>query len=202
MEEEELKKAIEHYRTLVQKEIEGEKSINGQLIGPHKLEKRQIDLEDMIRSNRHFFSKKVGKELDSSYVTTFRVGNLKKPAAMTEAGCGSDLVGGMEFGSSLVKNGHIKRLEDIVQFLANFKMGIFDIFEEENTKDGKKLDLRVYECIDCAGLPNVGKPVCYFETGMIIGIIRELTHKEISAEEIRCWTSGYSFCHFSVEIKD
>ena len=77
-----------------------------------------------------------------------------------------------------------------------------DIFKEENTESGKKLDFRVYECIDCEGLPNVGKPVCYFETGMIIGILKELTHKEVSAEEIRCWTSGYSFCQFNVEIKD
>ncbi|MDY9924521.1 V4R domain-containing protein [Methanobacterium sp.] len=83
-----------------------------------------------------------------------------------------------------------------------YKIGILDIFNEKEIEDGKKLDLRVYECIECSGLPNIEEPVCYFETGMIIGILRELTHKEVFAEEIRCWTSGYSFCHFNVEIKD
>lgn len=203
MNEKEFKKAIEHYRSLIRKEIGNEKVVNGKLIGPKKLEKKdKIDLEDIIHPDRPFLSKDASDDLDSIYVTTFRVGNLKKPDSLKKAGYGTDVVGGIEFGRNLVKNGLIKSVDDIAPFMAKYKIGILDFFKEEEVEGGKKLDLRVYECIDCAGLPNIGEPICYFETGMIIGLLSELTGKKVSAEEIRCWTSGYSCCQFDVEMKD
>ncbi len=203
MNEEEFKKAIQHYRSLIEKEIANEKVIDGKLVGPKQLKKdHNIDINDIIKPNRPFLSKEAPGDLDSLYVTTFRVGGLKKPEELTKSGYGTDVVGGIEFGSNLVKNGLIKGVDDIAPFLSKYKIGILDIFKEEDVEDGKKLDIRVYECIDCAGLPNIGEPVCYFETGMLIGVLTELTGKDVSAEEIRCWTSGYSCCQFDVEIKE
>ncbi|MBI4814208.1 MAG: hydrocarbon-binding protein, partial [Methanobacterium sp.] len=203
MNNKELKKAIDFYRSLVRKEITSEIIVGGKLIGPRTLTKKDhVDLKDIISPERPFLGKDASGDLDSLYVTTFRVGNLKKPISLAKTGYGTDVVAGIELGANLVKNGLIKSVDEIADFLAKYKIGILDIFNEKEIEDGKKLDLRVYECIECSGLPNIGEPVCYFETGMIIGILRELTHKEVSAEEIRCWTSGYSFCHFNVEIKD
>lgn len=203
MNDEELKKAIDFHRSLVQKEIASEKIVDGKHIGPRTLTKKDhVNLNDIINPERPFLGKEVAGDLDSVYVTTFRIGNLKKPVYLSKTSYGTDVVAGIEMGTTLVKNGFIKNVDEIAVFLANYKMGILDIFKEEEIENGKKLDLRVYECIECAGLPNIGEPVCYFETGMIIGILKELTHKKVSAEEIRCWTGGYSFCHFEVEIKD
>ncbi len=203
MNNEELKKAIDFYRSLVQKEIASEKIVGGKRLGPRTLiEKDHIDLKDIINPERPFLGKDVSDDLDSVYVTTFRVGNLKKPMSLAKVGYGTDVIAGIEMGVNLVKTGIIKNVDEISEFLANYKVGIFDIFKEEEIKNGKRLDIRVYECIECAGLPNIGEPICYFEAGMIIGILKELTHKEVFAEEIRCWTSGYSFCHFNIEIKD
>ncbi|WP_321422549.1 V4R domain-containing protein [uncultured Methanobacterium sp.] len=203
MNNEELKKAIDFYRSLVQKEIAIEKIVDGKRLGPRTLIKKDhLELNDIINPERSFLGKDVADDLDSVYVTTFRIGNLKKPISLAKTGYGTDIIAGIEMGVNLVKTGIIKNFDEISEFLVNYKIGIFDIFKEEEIKNGKRLDIRVYECIECAGLPNIGEPVCYFETGMIIGILRELTHKEVFAEEIRCWTSGYSFCHFDVEIKD
>ncbi|NYB51541.1 MAG: hydrocarbon-binding protein [Methanobacteriaceae archaeon] len=203
MNEEEIEKSIRYYRSLVEKEVENERTIDGKRVGPRKLVKKDhMDLEDIISPERPFLGKDANEDQDSLYVTTFRVGNLKKPISLARAGYGTDVVAGIELGTNLVKNGIIQSVEDIGQFLAKYKIGILDIFTEKETENGKKIDLRVYECIECAGLPNIGQPVCYFETGMIIGILMELTQKEVTAEEIRCWTSGYSFCQFDVEIKD
>jgi len=203
MNDEEMKKAIEHYRSLVEKELKQEQTIGGKRLGPRKfIEKLNIDLMDITRPKRPFLGKEATVDLDTLYVTTFRIGSSKNPISLTKAGYGTDIVGGIELGTNLVKNGLIKSVEDIAPFLAKYKIGILDIFKEEEIEEGKKLDLRVYECIECSGLPNIGEPVCYFETGMIIGILGELTGKKVSAEEIRCWTSGYSFCQFDVEIKE
>lgn len=203
MNKEELKRAIDHYRSLVLEETENEKIIDGKPVGPRELVKKDhVELTDIVNPERPFLGKEATEDLDSLYVTTFRVGNLKKPLSIAKAGYGTDIVAGMELGSNLVKNGLITSVDGIADFLVKYKIGILDIFNEEDIENGKKLDLRVYECIECSGLPNVGEPVCYFETGMIIGILTELTDKNVSAEEIRCWTSGYSFCQFDVKIKD
>jgi uncharacterized protein len=203
MNNEDLKKAIDFYRSLVQEEIASEKIVDGKRIGPRTLIKKDhLDLKDIINPERSFLGKDVTGDLDSVYVTTFRIGNLKKPISLAKSGYGTDIIAGIEMGANLVKTGIIKNFDEIPEFLANYKIGILDIFKEEEIRNGKRLDIRVYECIECAGLPNIGEPVCYFETGMIIGILGELTQKEVFAEEIRCWTSGYSFCHFDVEIKD
>ncbi|BDZ70998.1 V4R domain-containing protein [Methanobacterium petrolearium] len=203
MNDEEMKKAVEHYRLLIEEELEQEKTVNGQRMGPRKfVKKMNIDLTDIIHPKRPFLGKKATDELDTLYVTTFRIGSSKNPVSLTKAGYGTDMVGGIELGTNLVKSGLIKSVEDIVPFLAKYKIGILDIFKEEKIEDGKRLDLRVYECIECCGLPNIGKPTCYFETGMIIGLLGEFTDKKVFAEEVRCWTSGYSFCQFNVEIKE
>lgn len=203
MNDEEMKKAIEHYRLLVEEELKQEKTVGGKRVGPRKLiEKINIDLMDITRPKRPFLGKDATDDLDTMYVTTFRIGSSKNPVSLAKSGYGTDIVAGIELGTNLVKNRLIKSVEDIAPFLAKYKIGILDIFKEEEIEDGKKLDLRVYECIECSGLPNIGEPICYFETGMIIGILQELTGKKVSAEEIRCWTSGFSFCQFDVEIKE
>lgn len=203
MNEDEMKRAIDYYRLLVEKELKKEKNIDGKRIGPRKrIEKFDIDLMDITRPKRPFLGKEATGDLDTLYVTTFRIGSSKNPVSLAKAGYGTDIIGGIELGTNLVKNGLIKSVEDIAPFLAKYKIGILDIFKEKEIENGVKLDLRVYECIECSGLPNIGEPICYFETGMIIGILGELTGKKVSAEEIRCWTSGYSFCQFDVEIKE
>lgn len=111
--------------------------------------------------------------------TTFRIGSSKNPVSLAKAGYGTDIVGGIELGTNLVKNGLIKSVEDIAPFLAKYKIGILDIFKEKEIENGVKLDLRVYECIECSGLPNDRRNQSVTGvTGMIIGILGELTGKK------------------------
>lgn len=203
MDEKEIKEAIKFYRALVEDEIKKEKVVKGKLIGPRELAtKRKIRIEDITSPVRPFLGKEVGEDKDSTYVSTFRMGNFNLPEYLAKTCQGTTCVGGLEFGSNLVKQKLINSIEDLVNFSADYKIGIVDVFKEEEVNGEKRLDIRVYECIDCAGLPNIGEPVCFFETGIITGVLKELTKKEVFAEEIRCWTSGYSFCHFEVKIKD
>lgn len=114
---------------------------------------------------------------------------------------GTNFVGGMEFGSKLVRQNIVTDMDDLTSFLLEYKFGILDLFNEEEMNGRKIFDIRVYECIECACLPNIGKPACYFEAGMITGILTEMTKKEVSTEEVRCWTNGYSFCQFKVILE-
>ena len=203
MNKKENDKAIEFYRSLAKKEIENEKIVDGVLIGPRSSVKTEkIVINDIINPSRPFLAKEASEKLDSAYVSTFRIGHFNVPKQLASTGQGTTFVGGMEFGSNMVKQKIINNIDELISFLADYKMGIVDVFDEKE-KDGKKImDIRVYECIECADLPNIGKPLCFFEAGVLTGIFKELTKKDVMAEEVRCWTSGYSFCQFDVTIKD
>jgi len=203
MNKKDFEKAKEFYRSLAEKEIENEKIVDGVLIGPRSSVKTEkIVINDIINPSRPFLAKEASEKLDSAYVSTFRIGHFNVPKQLASTGQGTTFVGGMEFGSNMVKQKIINNIDELISFLADYKMGIVDVFDEKE-KDGKKImDIRVYECIECADLPNIGKPLCFFEAGVLTGIFKELTKKDVIAEEVRCWTSGYSFCQFDVTIKD
>ena len=203
MNEKEFEKAIDFYRLLTKKEMEDEKIVNGTIIGPRsKVKMKNLDINDIIHPSRQFLGKDAGENLDSMYVSTFRIGHFNLPEELASTGPGTTFVGGMEFGSNLVKQKIVKSFDDLRLLLADYKMGIVDVFNEKQEDDGKTMDIRVYECIECVDLPNIGKPLCYFEAGIITGVFKELTKKDVIAEEKRCWTSGFSFCQFDVQIKD
>ena len=203
MDKKDYEEAVKFYRSLAGKEIENEKILNGTFIGPRsKVKKDKLEISDIINPSRPFLSKDVGEQSDSAYASTFRLGHFNMPEQLASTGQGTSFVGGMEFGTKLVKQKIIKSLDDLITFLADYKIGIVDIFGEKEEKEEKTMDIRVYECIECADLPNVGKPICFFEAGVITGVFTELTKKDVTAKELRCWTSGYSFCQFDVKIKD
>src|SRR5665811_1526012 len=103
MNKKEFEKAIEFYRSLAKKEMENEKIVNGTLIGPRSSVKTgKIGINDIINPSRPFLAKDAGEELDSAYVSTFRIGHFNLPEQLASTGQGTTFVGGMEFGSNLV----------------------------------------------------------------------------------------------------
>lgn len=203
MKEKEFEKAIKFYRSLAKKEMQNEKIVNGTLVGPRtKVKGEKLEISDIINPSRPFLAKDVGEESDSAYVSTFRIGHFNLPEQLASTGQGITFIGGMEFGSKLVRQEIIRSLDELVSFLADYKIGIVDVYNEKEGKKEKTMDIRVYECIECVDLPNKGKPLCFFEAGVITGVLKELTKKDVIAEEVRCWTNGYSFCQFDVKIED
>lgn len=199
---EEYNRAIEYYRAVATEEMKNERIVDGMLIGPRsEVNNRKLELKDFLTPSRTYFGGMLDEKSDTAYVSTFRIGHFNIPEQLALTGQGTSMVGGMEFGSNLVLQGIIKNELEVIKFLHDYKVGIIDLFEETEADGGKVLDLRVYECIECSGLPNIGRPVCYFEAGIITGIFKELTKKDVIAEEVRCWTNGYSFCQFEVAIK-
>jgi predicted hydrocarbon binding protein len=201
MDKKEIEEAINFYRKVAEEEIKSEKQVEGNLVGPKLLNKKdKLDLNEIITTERSFFSNGNGENVDKAYVTTFRMGNFNVPSEMSRSSRGSSFVGGMNLGSQLVQEGLIKDIDSLKNMLLDQKIGIIDVFSEESYDDYKLIDIRVYECIECAGLPNIGETGCYFEAGLVTGILKEIYNKEVHAQEKRCWTSGYSFCQFEVRV--
>jgi hypothetical protein len=66
-------------------------------------------------------------------------------------------------------------------------------------KKGQTITIRVFECYDCAYMPNVGKALCFFDAGIIAGILDTKREGRYSVEEVKCWGTGYTFCEFVIK---
>jgi len=199
LEKAEFNKIIKFYRELADEEIAKETKVGSTVVGPRDELHGKLKLNHMMDPERPFFASKTSS--DNKYVSTFRMGHFNTPEVLSKSIKGANYVGGMEFGSNLIKQKVVMDVDDLVSFLLDYKFGILDMVNEEEINGKEILDLRVYECIECACLPNLGKPTCIFEAGMITGILTEMTKKAVTAKEVRCWTNGYSFCQFEVTLE-
>jgi predicted hydrocarbon binding protein len=81
--------------------------------------------------------------------------------------------------------------------LSSLRMGILRI-ERADLVDGK-LQLTVYEDLDCSGLPVTGEQVCVYDEGLIAGILEHYTDMPFTVREVDCWASGERVCRFKAE---
>jgi predicted hydrocarbon binding protein len=81
--------------------------------------------------------------------------------------------------------------------LSGLRMGILRI-ERADLVDGK-LQLSVYEDLDCSGLPVTDEQVCVYDEGLIAGILEYYTDMPFIVREVDCWASGERVCRFKAE---
>lgn len=61
------------------------------------------------------------------------------------------------------------------------------------------LDVCVYDCFECNGLPYTGKPACAFDSGIFESIFSRYYGRRHTAEEIECYAMGNDRCHFIIK---
>jgi len=111
---------------------------------------------------------------------------------------------GVKLGRDLV-SGSIIKGKDAKEFIANFaefvmnmKIGVSTVVEWK--KDFPNI-IKFDECISCAGMLNVGMPVCHYEAGIIGGVLSEYFKGLIVADEVLCWGHGEETCQFELSAK-
>ncbi|MBC2581118.1 sigma 54-interacting transcriptional regulator [Clostridium sp. DJ247] len=88
----------------------------------------------------------------------------------------------------------------------------YDILSEKITELGigqirityisdEKILIRLYKCFTCSNMEYIGKPVCYFEAGILAGAISTITNQDMDAAEVKCNSLGNDFCEFEVTQK-
>ncbi len=110
---------------------------------------------------------------------------------------------GTEMGKELVKKEFIAEKEDleeqkkeVAEKIKEAKIGIvqFLSFEEDYAR------VRVDECVSCAGQADIGEMVCFWEGGVLSGIISSLFRVSAEALEYKCWGNGDETCEFEIFI--
>lgn len=101
--------------------------------------------------------------------------------------------------SKLIYNQDIKKyVENVQQFVKDNKIGLLIPIELSE----KRIVVSLDECITCAGMPNIGERICYFEVGFVQGLVESYLSKKVIAYESKCGANGEKICEVTLEIED
>jgi len=87
-------------------------------------------------------------------------------------------------------NMKIGSLDEIITFFREKRIGKVTIMGKDPVR------IKVDECATCSGLPEVGRPLCHFEGGLLAGLLGSTLGETIDLEEVKCWGLGDKTCLF------
>ncbi len=94
-------------------------------------------------------------------------------------------------------NEYVTKLKEI---LINLKVGILKVVSADLEKG--KIVVDIEECVTGVGSPNIGMHICYFESGLIAGVLKFFLKKEVAAVEVKCCANGDDLCEFEATVKE
>ncbi|ACV24687.1 DUF2507 domain-containing protein [Methanocaldococcus fervens] len=134
--------------------------------------------------------KKFGRDVDVGLFRAFRYLNFRKYLNVD-----SDALM-FYFGKELIKSLKINNFEEFSEFYEKYKLGELQMINED------PIVIRIYDCISCAGLPYVGKPLCHLEAGFLSGFVENAYGKKCRVIETHCYGLGHDFCQFEIKFLD
>ena len=94
--------------------------------------------------------------------------------------------------SKQIKESTLKdALTELAQMWEELKLGKMELVGENI--------IRVKDCYQCGNMPDMGKPLCSSDAGIIAGVLDTVCGKRYSVKEIKCWGTGYDLCEFEIE---
>ena len=63
---------------------------------------------------------------------------------------------------------------------------------------GEKVNVQIEHCVTARGVHDGKKPVCYFEAGLLSGLIEKILQKKIEIYESKCRAVGNPVCEFEI----
>ncbi len=119
------------------------------------------------------------------------------PALVYQSGQGLGQVLGQTVLSEADKNleAYVGQIEQLCRRLS---IGLL-VPETIDLKAGV-FELRVDECVSCAGIHGVTSPICHFESGMVGGIFKSFFNQPVKAHETKCNALGDDTCLINVKL--
>ncbi|AIJ06290.1 4-vinyl reductase 4 [Methanocaldococcus bathoardescens] len=132
--------------------------------------------------------KRFGRDVDISIFRILRFINLRKYIGVDN----ETLM--YYFGKELCRNLKFNNFDELSDFYEKYKLGEIQMISENPIK------IRIYDCVSCAGMLNVGKPLCHFEAGFLSGYMENTFNKKSYVIETHCWGLGNEFCQFEIKL--
>lgn len=106
---------------------------------------------------------------------------------------------GRQIGTEVAETMKSDSLEDLINEIGKFwrdhRLGKMRTQVKE-----KDATLFIEDCYNCSDMPNVEKPLCSLDEGMLEGILEGRLGVKADAKEIECWGTGAKHCRFKVTI--
>ncbi|MCE5213339.1 MAG: ArsR family transcriptional regulator [Methanobacterium sp.] len=83
-------------------------------------------------------------------------------------------------------------IKNITSFWQKHGLGRIELQKMEPTT------IRIYDCFECEDLPKIGRPACVFDSGILEAVFSKHFNREISVEEIKCYTMDDEYCSFLI----
>jgi predicted hydrocarbon binding protein len=101
-------------------------------------------------------------------------------------------------GKKLGRELGLTSIDEFLDLCKDLNIGAIDI----PVQTDEHIHVDIYECVTCAGMEPVGRPLCHFEGGLIAGVLENITNKKVNAKEVSCIGGlGDETCGFELEIK-
>ncbi|MCK9580758.1 MAG: ArsR family transcriptional regulator [Methanoregula sp.] len=83
-------------------------------------------------------------------------------------------------------------LEKLSDFWQKHKLGTLEV------ESLAPLTLKAYDCFECGDLPQLGRPACAFDSGILEVVFSEHFKKEQQVDETACFAMGDDHCRFVI----
>jgi predicted hydrocarbon binding protein len=104
---------------------------------------------------------------------------------------------GSEIISKHIKGNDIKTvMKGIVELFKTYEVGKLEITETSDKRNIAQLK----DCATCYHMESIGKPVCFFEAGLIAGILEAKLKKKVVVNETLCGGLGDEIDEFNIRI--
>jgi uncharacterized protein len=104
---------------------------------------------------------------------------------------------GVKVGQTFYKKLESQDINDLARNLTSFwetnKLGNIQI------KSMNPIIIQAYDCFECEDLPQLGRPACAFDSGLLEGIFSNYYGQKVEAEETKCYAQGDDFCQFVIK---
>jgi uncharacterized protein len=86
-----------------------------------------------------------------------------------------------------------------------FLLNIAGFWETHNlgrveVKSLEPLIINVNDCFECSGLPQLKRPACAFDTGILEALFSNYFKEKAKVQEVKCHAMGSGYCSFVIEI--
>jgi hypothetical protein len=86
-------------------------------------------------------------------------------------------------------------LDNLARFWAEHNLGILEIESLE------PVTLRNYDCFECGDLPQLGRPACAFDAGILRAVFSRYFGTHLKVNETACYAMGDDHCRFVITPK-
>lgn len=151
----------------------------------------QLDMELREKRLRELFS----NYISISFLRMLHMALYKSGVKLDEISrdCGRK-VGKEVISKHIIGSTFKEILIDIGKFWEKHELGRVEVVEMGENH----ATIRVYDCYDCANMPNIGETICHLDEGILTGILETKLGDKYEAVEVKCWGNGYTYCEIHI----